>query len=68
MVDDWLVTGDDEAMARERIGLVSTIVESAGLKMSKEKEEVGQRIAWVGVLIDTINMTLSFDATSAKDV
>jgi hypothetical protein len=66
MVDDWLVTGEDEAAAKENIGTVTRVIEGAGLKMSKEKEEVGQRIVYVGVMIDTINMTLSFEATSAK--
>ena len=34
--------------------------------MQMEKSEVGQSMAFLGILIDSVRMTKSFDATKAK--
>lgn len=66
MMDDWLTKGDSYNEASERIICVEDIFESTGLPVSKEKREVGQRIAFLGITIDTKNMIVSIDSDQAS--
>jgi len=66
MVDDWLTTGTSRAEAFGNIKRISKVLEIAGLTMGLEKEEVGQRMVWLGILVDTKKMMVSMDATQAR--
>ena len=66
MIDDWLVIGRTEVHARSQLRVVQQLTESWGFGWAAEKEGVGQRLVFLGVLIDTVSMTLRFDSLSAK--
>ena len=66
MTDDWLVAGRSEEDAKERMGIVSEALETAGLKMAPSKFEHGQVLTFLGIRIDTIHMTLSFDKVQCQ--
>jgi hypothetical protein len=66
MMDDWLTVGSSEEEARRNIRLISNMLETVGFAMAADKEAVSQRLVFLGVLICTVNMKLSFDAVQAK--
>ena len=66
MVDDWITRRDTKAEAMANIRRISKILEIAGFTMGLDKEEVGQRIVFLGLLIDTVRMRVSIDSTQAK--
>ena len=66
MVDDWMTTGKSEKEACRNLEAIKAKLESVGLSMSVEKEEVGKRLVFLGVLLDTEKMVLSFDSNNAK--
>ena len=61
MQDDWLTVGATSAEAKYNIGRISSILTLVGFLMALEKEEIGQRIVFLGILINTITMRLSFE-------
>ena len=66
MMDDWLTVGRTLQEASDNVDLISKIISMAGSSMAAEKKEVGQRLVFLGVLIDLERMTLSFDKTQAR--
>ena len=66
MMDDWLVVGKSQQEAIKPLKMVSDTLESVGHEMQMEKTEMGQQMVFLGVLVDSIRMKLSFDATQAK--
>jgi hypothetical protein len=50
----------------DRMRQISEVLEGLGFTMQIEKAEVGRRIVFLGILIDTVRMTVSFDAVQAK--
>ena len=66
MVDDWLTVGSTRREASDRLNRISDIIESVGHEMQMEKREVAQSLAFLGILIDSVRMTISFDAVQAK--
>ena len=66
MTDDWLVAGRSEEEARSRMRIISTVLETAGFKMAPSKFEHGQVLTFLGIRIDTISMTLSFDKVQCQ--
>ena len=66
MMDDWLVASETEEGCRQKLGVVSNTLTRVGLTMEPSKEEYGQRLLYLGVLIDTISMTVRFEPTNAK--
>jgi hypothetical protein len=61
MMDDWLVVGGSKQEAMDQMGILATMLVQAGFAMAEEKFDYGQRIVFLGLLIDTIEMTMSFD-------
>ena len=47
---------------------MTALIESVGFSLAVEKEEIGQRISFLGVLIDTQRMTLSFESVVARSM
>ena len=66
MIDDWLVFAPSEALAKHKISVVRELTESWGFGWATDKEGVGQQLVFLGVLIDTVHMTLRFDKLAAK--
>ena len=54
MVDDWMAVGDTEEEALEHMRKISEVLERLGFTMQIEKAEVGQRIVFLGILIDSV--------------
>lgn len=65
-VDDWLTADSTKEEAIARLYHIRDIAVSWGFLWNKSKEEVGQKIAFLGIVIDTVNMVLSFEALSSK--
>ena len=65
-MDDWMTVGASEEQARENLRRITATLATAGLAMAKEKEECGQRLTFLGVLIDTVSMRLRFDPVQAR--
>jgi hypothetical protein len=65
MVDDWLTQHLLEAIARRRVDTVSTMLEDVGLSMERSKAKVGQRLTFLGLLLDTLSMTMRIDPISS---
>jgi len=68
MMDDFLVAGNSEAEARANLATITTMFLLIGIGVAIEKEEVGQRLVFLGLLIDTVRMVISFDATQARSM
>jgi len=65
MVDDWLVTAPTLEEAKSKMTTIATTLESVGLSMAKEKFDYGQRLVFIGFLIDTVSMTIRIDSVQA---
>jgi hypothetical protein len=68
MVDDWLTAGSTEEEARKNLSIITAVFVLAGFVMAIDKEEVGQRLTFLGVLIDTVKMCITFDEIQAKSM
>lgn len=66
MVDDWFLCEESEASARAAMDKLCAMFIACGFAMSQEKFQYGQQIVFIGVLIDTVTMTMRFDATQAR--
>ena len=66
MVDDWLTVGKTKEEAKGRLDLICSILESVGHEMQGEKMDLGQTMLFLGILINSIRMTISFDAVQAR--
>ena len=68
MVDDWLVAGKTKDEVKEKLAALTALFVLVGFSLAVEKEEIGQRISFLGVLIDTVRMVLCFDAVVARSM
>ena len=66
MVDDWLTAHLSKVGVERNKDRIRLILEDAGFSMATEKDEIGQSIVFLGILIDTVRMVLSFDSTQCK--
>ena len=66
MVDDWLFVGDTESEVKEKVNLACAIIVAIGFIIAIEKNEFGQRLNYLGVLLDTVSMMCRIDPTQAK--
>ena len=66
MMDDWGTSGLSEAAVIENLDVIDETLESVGHAMARDKRDIGQALVFLGILINTCKMTLSFDATQAK--
>ena len=66
MMDDWMTAARTRAKVVNNMeGMCDTLV-SAGHTIQKEKNEVSQRLVYLGILIDSNRMTVSFEPTQCK--
>ena len=66
MVDDWLFVGETDAHVRSLIEKACVIIMAIGFVIAMEKNEFGQQLNYLGVLLDTVSMTCRMDPTQAK--
>jgi hypothetical protein len=66
MMDDWLTVGATEAEAGRKMDAISEKLESVGHVMQSDKKEVGQRMLFLGIMLDTVRMRMGFDPTQSK--
>lgn len=67
MMDDWMVSERDEAAARAAMGIIAALFTAAGIYMAPRKYEYGQQLLFLGILFDTVRMSMSFDAVQSRD-
>ena len=68
MVDDYLVSGESQEEVKDKLKAVTVLFVLVGFSLAVEKEEIGQRISFLGVLIDTQRMMLSFESVVARSM
>jgi hypothetical protein len=66
LMDDWMVGDRNVKDVETKIEYICDTMQSVGFTMDKEKTKIGQRIVWLGILIDTVRMTLRIDAVQAR--
>jgi hypothetical protein len=65
MVDDVFLARLTEAAARSDLEAAAGMFEAIGLSMEKSKFGLGQSLTFIGILIDSVTMTLRMDPLSA---
>ena len=65
MMDDFFISRFLEAFAVKDMSVISDILEECGFSMEKSKFGVGQQLTFLGLLIDTVSMTIRIDSISA---
>lgn len=68
MMDDWLTAGDTLSAAEANIAIIENLFRSIGFYIADDKREFGQRLTFLGVLIDSNKMTMSFDPVQVTSV
>jgi len=66
MMDDWLTRGKSREEAESNLYAIYNLLEPVGIIFAREKEEIGQRLVHLGILIDTTSMSISFEKTQAR--
>ena len=66
IVDDWFTAAATLARCLSQMRTISNVFESCGFTMNAAKFKYGQQIVFLGILIDSISMTVRFDPISAK--
>lgn len=66
MMDDWLIEDESESKAKTKLSKVRVLFNDIGLVINPDKDEIGQVLTFLGVRLDTVNMTLRFEPTQAK--
>jgi hypothetical protein len=67
MVDDWLKSSSTEEQAKRNWATLTSVFVLAGFVLAVNKE-AGQRITFLGVLIDTLRMCITFDEIHARSM
>ena len=66
MVDDWLFVGMTYDETHHLLSLAANILTTVGFFLAVEKNEIGQQLNYLGVLLDTVSMTCRIDPIQAK--
>ena len=66
LMDDWMTSGDSKEEAEDNIDRIGSIFVKSGFGWPLDKRAVGQQLVFLGFLIDTERMSMSFDATQAR--
>jgi hypothetical protein len=64
-VDDWLLVSPSEDEARSSMKVLTDVFQRCGIEMAPDKFEFNQVLVYLGLIIDTVNMTVRFDPTQA---
>ena len=63
-----MVSGVSREEVKNKLNAVTALFVLVGFSLAVEKEEIGQRISFLGVLIDTQRMMLSFESVVARSM
>ena len=66
MMDDWLTCGATREEAKKNLYALMAIMISIGLSFGADKEEISQQVVFLGVLLNTVTMKMSFERTGAQ--
>lgn len=66
MVDDWFFVASTERTIIQRCLKWSKILVDCGFHMAPEKNTYGQQVKYLGVLLDSVSMTMRIDPLQAK--
>lgn len=66
MVDDWLFVGPDLAHVTRYCESMGDILTNCGFYMASEKNVYGQNLKYLGIVFDTVTMTMRIDSIQAK--
>ena len=61
-MDDWFVADADAPKTERQLQTVATTLTDVGFVLQESKTERGQQLVYLGVLYDTITMSIRFDA------
>jgi hypothetical protein len=67
-VDDWWTVGRTLAEVKGKMDIIVAVLNAMGLTMAVDKFEFGQRLVFLGILYDTVAMTMAFDAVQCQVV
>jgi len=62
-MDDWFTVADTDTAITDKLTQLSNILIDCGFHMSIEKNESGQVLTFLGVLLDSRTMTMRIDKT-----
>ena len=65
-MDDWATAGASEAAAVAHMRTITDLLEPCGILFNPSKFTTGQRVVYLGILFDTIAMSLSFEPNKAS--
>ena len=65
MIDDWLFANPERVVVLEQYALFESVMNACGFELS-DKKEVGQQIEFLGILLDTRRMIISFDPVKIR--
>jgi hypothetical protein len=64
-VDDWLLVSPTEADARASMKVLTELFSRCGIEMAGDKYEFGKVLVYLGLIIDTVSLTIRFDPTQS---
>ena len=64
MIDDFGIVGDTYEVGMARLQLLQYTIRSLGFRISEDKNQFAQRVKFIGFLVDSVRMTVSFDRVS----
>jgi len=65
IMDDWLVSDTSLSKAKAQMDTVARTLESVGIEMAEDKYGFGQQLTFIGILIDTVSMSVRIDKDQA---
>jgi hypothetical protein len=66
LMDDWLVVDHSYPTLLNKLEVVHHFFADIGLVINTAKDESGQVLTFLGVLLDSVNMTMRFDPVQSK--
>ena len=66
LMDDWFLVGENDGEVQRKLLKIAEILEDCGFAIQTDKNEIGMRIVYLGVLLDSEKMTLRFEAVQCK--
>ena len=66
VVDDWFTSGSTEEEADKNLDTISDMLVNVGLEMAEDKRQCGKQVVYLGILIDTDRMVMTFDRVTAQ--
>ena len=66
LVDDWLVAAPTLSEAKTKISTIAKVFKAIGFGMAEEKFDYGQKLIFLGVLLDTTSMTMRIDSSQCR--